>query len=75
MTNRQYLKNVDLTVTTIFVILLLAILLMLMLLTSPKAEVLVSNSTGECVKVINYTDDTNYTCDNLPPKYNHIWVK
>jgi hypothetical protein len=34
----------------------------------------VSYTTGECVKVINYTD-TNYSCENQPQKYNHIWVK
>ena len=34
----------------------------------------VSNTTGECVKVINY-NDTAYTCENQPAKYNHIWVK
>jgi hypothetical protein len=31
----------------------------------------VSHTTGECVKVINYTD----SCENQPQKYNHIWVK
>jgi len=34
----------------------------------------VSHTTGECVKVINYAD-TNYSCENQPEKYNHIWVK
>ena len=34
----------------------------------------VSYSTGECVKVINYAD-TEYSCENQPQKYNHIWVK
>jgi hypothetical protein len=34
----------------------------------------VSHTTGECVKVINYTD-TQYTCERQPTKYNHIWVK
>jgi hypothetical protein len=34
----------------------------------------VSNTTGECVKVINY-NDTTYTCESQPTKYNHIWVK
>ena len=37
-------------------------------------DVHVSHSTNECVKVINY-GNTNYTCDNLPSKYNHIWVQ
>ena len=33
----------------------------------------VSYSTGECVSVINY-GDTDYSCENQPQKYNHIWV-
>lgn len=37
-------------------------------------DVMVSNSTKECVEVINY-GDTDWSCDNLPSKYNHIWVK
>lgn len=38
-------------------------------------EVQMSHSTGECVKVINYKEKDNYTCDNLPTRYNHVWVK
>ena len=37
-------------------------------------DVMVSNSTKECVEVINY-GDTDWSCDNLPSRYNHIWVK
>ena len=33
-----------------------------------------SNSTGHCVEVINYSDD-NYSCENMPVKFNHVWVK
>lgn len=32
-----------------------------------------SYDTGECVKVVNYTDE-NFTCDNYPKKFNHYWV-
>lgn len=38
-------------------------------------EVQMSHSTGECVKVINYKERDNYTCENLPSRYNHVWVK
>ena len=38
-------------------------------------DVYVSHSTGECVQVLNYVEDDVYTCDNLPSKYNKIWVK
>jgi hypothetical protein len=37
-------------------------------------DVYVSYSTGECVKVVNYTDE-NFTCDNYPSKFNHVWVQ
>ena len=38
-------------------------------------EVQMSHSTGECVKVINYVESDEYTCDDLPKKYHHVWVK
>lgn len=34
-----------------------------------------SNSTQECVKVVNYIEGMKYTCDNLPSRYYHVWVK
>jgi len=36
-------------------------------------DMMVSHSTGECVSVINHAD-TDYSCENQPQKYNHIWV-
>lgn len=38
-------------------------------------DVWFSYSTDECVKVINYDKDDKYSCENLPNKFNHIWVK
>lgn len=38
-------------------------------------DVHISHSTGECVKVVNYDERFNYTCENYPEKYNHIWVE
>jgi len=38
-----------------------------------QPDVHFSNSTGECVKVINYGDD-EYSCGDLPKRYNHVWV-
>jgi len=38
-------------------------------------DVLVSHSTDECVTVINYTDEDIYSCENMPTKYNKVWVK
>jgi hypothetical protein len=37
-------------------------------------DVYVSYSTNECVKVVNYAD-TKYACENLPKRFNHIWVQ
>jgi len=37
-------------------------------------DVHVSYSTGECVEVINYAD-TDYSCENYPVKFNHVWVQ
>lgn len=38
-------------------------------------DVYVSHSTNECVTVINYTDEDTYSCENMPKRYNHVWVK
>lgn len=38
-------------------------------------DVYVSYSTGECVKVLNYVEEDQYSCENLPSKYNQVWVK
>lgn len=38
-------------------------------------DVKFSYSTNTCVEVINYTDADKYSCENLPTKFNHVWVK
>ena len=38
-------------------------------------DVQVSYSTDKCVKVINYAEGDNYTCDNMPTKFNHVWAQ
>jgi len=38
-------------------------------------DVMISNSTGECVKVINYKEGNKYSCTDMPSKYNVVWVK
>ena len=37
-------------------------------------DVHVSYATGECVKVVNYTDEI-FSCENYPNKFNHVWVQ
>ena len=38
-------------------------------------DVWFSYSTDECVKVINYDKTDKYSCENLPSKFNHVWVQ
>lgn len=38
-------------------------------------EVQTSHSSGECVKVINFTESDTFTCEDLPSRYSHVWVK
>jgi len=38
-------------------------------------DVWYSYSTGECVKVLNYIESDEYSCENLPNKFHHVWVE
>lgn len=38
-------------------------------------DVKFSYSTDRCVEVINYVEGDKYNCENLPTKFNHIWVE
>lgn len=38
-------------------------------------DVYVSYSTGYCVNVVNYAEGDDYTCENMPKKFNHVWVQ
>ena len=42
-------------------------------------DVMVSYTTNECVSVVNYDgaffSGGDYSCENLPSRYNHVWVK
>jgi hypothetical protein len=38
-------------------------------------DVFFSYSSNGCVKVNNYTTESTYSCENLPKKYNKMWVK
>ena len=33
-----------------------------------------SNATGTCVKVVSF-DEKEYTCDDIPEKFNTVWTK
>ena len=37
-------------------------------------DVHMSYETGACVEVVNYAD-TNWSCENMPNKFHHVWVK
>lgn len=34
-----------------------------------------SYSSQNCVKVVNYKPNDNYTCDDLPHRFYHVWEK
>ena len=34
-----------------------------------------SNTTNECVGVVNYAKNDEFSCEILPSKYNKVWVK
>ena len=38
-------------------------------------DVEMSYETGYCTKVINYAQGDAYNCENMPIKFNHVWVK
>lgn len=38
-------------------------------------DVQFSYSSSECVKVLNYVEGDKYSCENLPAKFNNVWVK
>lgn len=38
-------------------------------------DVWFSYSTGECVKVLNYEPSHNFSCENLPFRFYHVWVE
>lgn len=41
---------------------------------SSLPDVYFSYATNDCVKVVNYTD-TEYSCENLPRRFYHVWVE
>jgi hypothetical protein len=71
------MKSVITYIVTIAIV--LAAFLLIVDYSSTLPDVLFSYSTGECVEVQNYPailfENPIYTCENLPTKYNHIWVK
>ena len=73
--NPQLKKIFDYTLSILIVCGLIIGLAWAMTSVAQMPDVYVSNSTGECVKVINYDERFDYTCENLPEKYNRVWVK
>ena len=53
---------------------LLGVLVYAVLFAAALPDVHFSYATDACVKVINYTDEI-YSCENLPKRYNHVWVR
>lgn len=61
----------------LFLLTVVAVLAIFQILLSAMAlpDVHVSYSSGECVEVLNYVEGENYSCENMPEKFNHVWVK
>lgn len=38
-------------------------------------DVHVSYETNQCVRVLNYAEGDTYSCENMPTKFNHVWVQ
>jgi hypothetical protein len=38
-------------------------------------DVWFSYATNDCVKVVNYKEGHNYSCELLPNRFNHVWVE
>tara|TARA_B100001057_G_C22117824_1_gene669598 strand:+ start:189 stop:401 length:213 start_codon:yes stop_codon:yes gene_type:complete len=68
-------KVYDFLITFFLAIAVLLVVGMIINASLNLPDVHVSHLSGECVKVINYSDNDNYTCDNLPSKYQQVWVK
>ena len=66
------MKDILYTALSIFVISLVFVFAVSVYANIP--DVHVSHSTNECVKVINYTEEL-FSCENMPTKYNKVWVK
>lgn len=70
LTTKENLKSIAVVVIAA-VLLVITVTIMVTVLDRP--DVYVSTTTGQCVKVVNYTDD-KYTCDDIPKSYNHVPV-
>ena len=66
-------KVFSVSLTVAMIVGLLAGLLVAIDKAAALPDVHFSYSTNECVKVVNYDDDDNYICENLPKKFYHVW--
>lgn len=55
--------------------LIVALLINAVMTIASMPDVYFSHSDGTCVKVINYADGDTFSCEKLPSRYNHVWVK
>jgi len=64
----------DFLYTCLSLFIISAVFTFAILVHADTPDVYVSHSTNECVKVINYTEEL-FSCENMPTKYNKVWVK
>ena len=63
----------DILIGSVVSIVLVGVFTLILDSAASMPDVYVKYSTNECVKVVNYTDEI-YSCENLPSKFNHVWV-
>tara|TARA_B100000035_G_C20908388_1_gene512717 strand:+ start:196 stop:402 length:207 start_codon:yes stop_codon:yes gene_type:complete len=63
----------------IFIIFSVATICMMFAMAFNKAmalpDVYFSHSTGDCVKVENFAEGDNYSCEKLPNRYYHVYTE
>lgn len=60
------------TIYTPILAFILGVAIMAYVLGDADVEVIFSNTTGECVRVVAGNDA--YSCDDLPHKYKKVWI-
>ena len=65
----MYVKN------TIFFAIVLGLMIFALNFVMNIPDVHKSYSSGECIKVINYNKLDSYTCEDMPERYDVVWVK
>lgn len=69
------MMNNDRLIAGLFIGLFTGVFTYVILTAMALPDVWFSYETNECVQVINYNEGDNYSCENLPKRFYHVWVK